>query len=192
MTEQDDLPKHQLLLKLLKMTTSDNDGECLVSIRKANGVLRDAGWDWDRLLSGKIKVIGDPFNGVAGPINRGAGDRRPPPPPTFNRPAAAPSAPPRPAPAAPPRPATPPPPPRPKINSTKENIFPGPCYCCGAHVPAKVGYIFDPSKLNPRAKKKWHPVCHTCNQAHYPNIGATPAPKYAPTGRPYTPSASDL
>ena len=52
MTEQDELQKHHLLLKLLKMTTSDNDGECLVSIRKANGLLREAGWDWDRLLAG--------------------------------------------------------------------------------------------------------------------------------------------
>src|SRR6516164_11568205 len=123
-TDTDDLPKHQLLLKLLKMTTSDNDGECLVSIRKANGVLRDAGWDWDRLLSGKIRVIGDPFNGVAAPINRGAGDRRPPPPPAYGAPQTSRTNPAtgRPVnPTTPPRPAAaPPPPPQPKINSTKE------------------------------------------------------------------------
>jgi hypothetical protein len=31
-----DLPKHELLLKLLKMTTSSNDAEALVAMRKAN------------------------------------------------------------------------------------------------------------------------------------------------------------
>jgi len=187
MTEQDELQKHHLLLKLLKMTTSDNDGECLVSIRKANGLLREAGWDWDRLLAGKIRVIGDPFAGVAPPVNRGAGDRRPPPPPAYGRPAPAP--PPQRTPPPPPQPAKPR---APKINSTKENIFPGPCYCCGAQVPAKAGYIFDPSKFNSRAKQKWQIACSSCNQAHYPNIGNSPAPKFTAKGPQYSPSLSDL
>ena len=63
-----DLPKHELLLKLLKMTTSSNDAEALVALRKANQLLASAGWDWDRLLAGKITVVGDPFGNLQRPI----------------------------------------------------------------------------------------------------------------------------
>lgn len=68
MTNQNaELPKHELLLKLLKMTASTNDGEALVALRKANQLLASAGWDWDRLLAGKITVVGDPFGGLQRP-----------------------------------------------------------------------------------------------------------------------------
>lgn len=64
---QVELPKHELLLKLLKMTASTNDAEALVAIRKANQLLATASWDWDRLLAGKITVVGDPFGNLHRP-----------------------------------------------------------------------------------------------------------------------------
>lgn len=65
-----EVPKHELLLKLLKMTSSDNDAEALVAIRKATALLHSAGWDWDRLLAGKITVVGDPFGNLQRPTAR--------------------------------------------------------------------------------------------------------------------------
>lgn len=62
-----ELPKHELLLKLLKMTTSSNDAEALVAVRKANQLLATAGWTWDKLLAGKITVVGDPFGNLQRP-----------------------------------------------------------------------------------------------------------------------------
>ena len=70
MTTSTDLPKHELLLKLLKMTGSDNDAEALTAVRKANQLLLSADWTWDRLLEGKITVVGDPFGGLQKPIPR--------------------------------------------------------------------------------------------------------------------------
>lgn len=64
---QEELPKHELLLKLLKMTASSNDAEALVAIRKANQLLATASWDWERLLAGKITVVGDPFGNMQRP-----------------------------------------------------------------------------------------------------------------------------
>lgn len=49
------------LIKLLKMTTSSNDGEALTAMRMANATLTRLGWDWDKLFAGKIKLIADPF-----------------------------------------------------------------------------------------------------------------------------------
>lgn len=67
-----DIPKHELLLKLLKMTASDNDGEALTAIRKATALLAFAGWDWDRLLAGKITIVGDPFGNLQRPAPQAA------------------------------------------------------------------------------------------------------------------------
>lgn len=82
MTEE--LPKQDLLLKMLRMTESDNDGQALVAIRKANALLQSAGWTWEKLLSGKITVVADPFASMP-EINREAPETRhapatPPPP----------------------------------------------------------------------------------------------------------------
>jgi hypothetical protein len=185
MAENGELPKQEMLLKLLKMTTSSNDGEALVAIRKANGLLQTAGWDWDKLIAGKIKVVGDPFAGVSAPnfanVNKPAPRAAQPPRPTaqpFTPP------PPQPRPQAQPR--------KPKIFSTKANIFPEPCYCCGIPVPAQQGFIFDPATFNTRAKTKWRVVCTTCNSAIYPNIGNSPAPKHNPSKPQYTPGLNDL
>jgi len=39
-----------LFVKLMSMTTSDNDGEALIAIRKANKILREAKVSWQELL----------------------------------------------------------------------------------------------------------------------------------------------
>lgn len=181
----EDLPKQELLLKLLKMTTSNSDGEALVAMRKANALLTSAGWDWDKLIHGKIKVIEDPFKNTLDPFaDRGQPMPRPRPAPA-----------PRPQPAA--RPAPPPPPPPPPkprpavIASTKSNIYAGWCYCCGDPVLGKDGFIFDPQKHNSRANSKWQIVCKSCNASNSPNVGPTAFPRQRPLGN-ATPGLGDI
>ena|SRR5258708_4987622 len=62
-----ELPKQDLLLKLLGMTTSASDNEALMAIRRANELLTRAGWTWEMLLKNKIKVFENPFNGISDP-----------------------------------------------------------------------------------------------------------------------------
>jgi hypothetical protein len=66
----EELPNLALLIKLLKLTASSNDSEALLAVRKANEQLVKFGGDWERLLKGKVTVIGDPFEGVAAPVQR--------------------------------------------------------------------------------------------------------------------------
>lgn len=80
MSESDPLPKEELLRKILNMTTSDNDGQALVAIRKANKLLFDAGWSWDKLLAGKIKIVESPFKNIPNPSRPAP---PPPPQPTY-------------------------------------------------------------------------------------------------------------
>lgn len=82
------LPKEALLLKCLKMTTSDNDHQALVAIRKANALLESAGWNWDKLIEGKIKVVENPFSKIADPFGGFAQTRAGSPPSPPSRPAA--------------------------------------------------------------------------------------------------------
>jgi hypothetical protein len=109
----DILPKEELLLKLLNMTTSNHDHEVLVAIRKANELLTANKWSWEKLLKNKIKVVEDPFKNLTTPgeglfgtpkTSRGYGQW---PAGSFSSP------PPKPAPtpprAAAPKPAAPPP-----------------------------------------------------------------------------------
>lgn len=82
-----------LLCKLLKMTTSNNDGEALVAIRKANEQLAKVGGDWEKLFFGKVTVIADPFENLRKPPPAKApyGDvARPVPQPPWTQPAPAP------------------------------------------------------------------------------------------------------
>jgi hypothetical protein len=67
-----ELPKQDLLAKLLAMTTSPNDGEALCAMRKANALLLAAGWTWERLIQGKIRVLEDPFKSIVEPAIRPA------------------------------------------------------------------------------------------------------------------------
>jgi hypothetical protein len=182
----EDLPKQELLIKLLKMSTSPNDGEALISIRKANDLLKTAGWDWEKLIHGKIKVIEDPFKSVDVPLNRNAHSA--PPPAPRPRPAPPPFNPP-----PPPRPAPPPQPkPAPKPHqplSTKDNLYAGWCYCCGDPVGAKGGFIFDPAAHNRSAKSKWEICCNSCNNSTIRMIGATRAVR---NRNPTAPSLNDI
>lgn len=59
MDEGNDLER---LIKLLKKTQGSNDHESLMAIRMTNTFLERKGWDWDRLLRGKIRVVADPFS----------------------------------------------------------------------------------------------------------------------------------
>jgi hypothetical protein len=82
----EELPNLVLLIKLMKLTASSNDSEALLAVRKANEQLVKFGGDWERLLKGKVTIIGDPFESVAAPTQRGhtpppsAPPRTPPPP----------------------------------------------------------------------------------------------------------------
>lgn len=94
-----------LLIKLLKMTTSSSEGEVLVAIRKANEHLKHKlSSDWESLLRGKVTIIEDPFAKAPTPPPGHQQSRRPPPPPS-----------------APPRPATSPSQPRYAPNSPPPN-----------------------------------------------------------------------
>lgn len=59
----EEIPRHELLIKIMGMTTAENDNQALVALRKANALMREAGWDWERLLRNKIKVVENPFAG---------------------------------------------------------------------------------------------------------------------------------
>jgi hypothetical protein len=86
-----------IFIKMLGMTTSDNDGQALVAIRKANQYLSEKlRSDWEAFVRGKIKVEADPF--AAAPVvapkgttmNMGAtptasAPRYTPPPPTHHK-----------------------------------------------------------------------------------------------------------
>jgi hypothetical protein len=189
----EDLPKQELLIKLLKMTTSPNDGEALIAVRKANDLLKSAAWDWEKLIHGKIKVIEDPFKSVDIPLNRDM-HRSPPPAPR-----------PRPAPPPPQKPyvspvqSAPPPPPPPRRTpppvqplSTRDNLYAGWCYCCGDPVAAKSGWIFDPSLTNSRAKSKWEICCNSCNNSTYRNVGPSRAPRNRHTTNATIPGLNDI
>lgn len=89
----EELPKQDLLIKILGMTTSENDNQALVAIRKANALLRDNGWDWEKLIQGKIRIIEDPFKSVPSPSPQtGGGNVGPAYAPNRPRPAADPYA----------------------------------------------------------------------------------------------------
>ena len=151
-----ELPKQELLLKLLKMTTSDNDGECLTAIRKVNTLLTTNGWDWDKFVAGKIKIVENPFVGLGTP-----------PRPSVTRPV---------GPATPPNPHTTrpfsPPPMAPlqgqKVRSLGTNKFADSCYCCGIDVIAGAGGFFkradnnlNAANANPRSL--FSVVCASCD-----------------------------
>jgi len=159
------LPKHVLLLKLLKMTASDNDGEALSAMRKANALLTAAGWDWDRLMSGKIVVIEDPFASIGVPESAQA---------TMNSTPWASVSPNKPP---PPRPA-PPPPPQTKRTTwplgTLKNKFVQNCYCCGVEVLTDKGFIFKASDYSNNTSTKWSVACTPCNMTAIVDTWAAP------------------
>jgi hypothetical protein len=79
-----DPPNLDTIIKILKMTTSDNDNITLMAIKKANAQLIAWGWDWEAILRGKVKVMPDPFANIPSVQTRAAGQRpgyAPPTPP---------------------------------------------------------------------------------------------------------------
>lgn len=74
--------KLDLFIKLMRMTSSSNDGEALVALRKSEAMLRAANLDWEKLLRGKVTVVADPFNSIPTPERS---RREAPPPPTAPR-----------------------------------------------------------------------------------------------------------
>lgn len=171
----EELQKHQLLVKLLGMTTSSNDGEALVAIRKANELLTNAGWDWTRLMAGKITVVGDPFADL--------GD------PGFSRAKVKSESP---AWAQAPGHYSTPPTPSPKRTthpiSQLVNKYEGGCYCCGKTVAIGVGFTFKPFQFHSQAQDAFRVICTTCNTVAI--IGPSPAPRTGPKSRKTT--ADDL
>lgn len=167
------LPKEQLLLKMLNMTTSDNDGQALVAIRKSNELLASAGWSWEKLLSGKITVVADPFARMPEvkrpePEPERAPARSAPQPRGFQATGASTgrwSA------------SPPPPPPKAKISSMK-NMYPGYCWVCGTHVNAQDGWAFKPRDLNSQITHDKHAVvCQNDNSARFISPSAAPRKK---------------
>lgn len=145
-----ELPKQELLIKLLRMTTSDNDPEALAALRKANALLVSAGWDWERLIHSKIRIIEDPFKNLGTPsaparAANGSGFARPQPQPQS-------------APVTPPK----------RTTTTwplgiQPNRFANFCYCCGVEVLTNVGVIFKPIMHNARGSSEWKVACLPCN-----------------------------
>ena len=152
------MPKEELLRKLLKMTTSDNDNTALVAIRKANQLMTASGWDWDKLLNGKIKVVANPFASVAVPTSEKRGGT---PTAPYARPA---------------------PQPKRTIGGGKANQYEGYCWCCGYHVAPMAGYIFKPRDYNNAATDRWQVVCDPCNTNPHYTVPATRAKPRAPKG----------
>jgi hypothetical protein len=71
------------LIKIMGMTTSDNDNTALVAIRRANETLAKLDTDWHRLLTRKVTIIADPFvNLAAQPAPKAPPPSRPPRRPT--------------------------------------------------------------------------------------------------------------
>lgn len=166
----EELNKLELLIKVMKMTTATEDTVSLVALRKANAMLKAEGWDWDRLLRGKVKVISDPF----GPSAVKA------PPMDFGRPTAS-STPPRPQPAPRPQPqpqaapwtqaqprtgratganfsAQPPWPQQntPNPGLAKENVYAGNCRGCSNYVGVRAGKVV-------KQGNAWKLFCVACS-----------------------------
>jgi hypothetical protein len=166
-------PRQDILIKLLKMTTSSNDGEALTAIRKANAVLNAGGWDWDKLFARKIVIVEDPFSKIQTPPQQHVPQprpRQPPPPPPQHK--------------AQPWPAAPPPPkPKPAAPKTpysyKENMYAGWCYCCGDTVPVKAGFAFKPYDHNAKAPDKFVTICTSCNNGRV-SVMRSSAPRQKP------------
>lgn len=75
-----------LLIKILRMTESENDHLALTAVRRANSHLAKLGASWDDLLRGRVRIIADPFASInisqaAVNPNRNQPFSPPPPPP---------------------------------------------------------------------------------------------------------------
>jgi hypothetical protein len=88
----------RLVVKLMKMTTSNVDTEALLALRKANEKLKALGWDWEQILEAKITIVGDPFGEIEKPKRENEDEKdfyspprsAPPPPQRPSKPQPAP------------------------------------------------------------------------------------------------------
>lgn len=70
-------PNFKVFVKLMGMTTSSNDGECLNAIRMANVQLAKTGQTWEDLLAGKVKMISDSvFGDAPSPLDKSKSSAR--------------------------------------------------------------------------------------------------------------------
>jgi outer membrane biosynthesis protein TonB len=176
--------RFELLIKLLKLTTSSNDAEALLAMRKANAIASEAEFDgWERILRGHVKVIADPF------VHIKAAPPPPPPPSPPKRPYQG-APPPRSQPYSPnpqPHPTAKPqpqpqwsPPPQPRTDpfpAARQNGYSGICIVCTSPVLAKAGYI------EPMATKNnsWKVFCLSCyTKKMKPQPAAKAAQKMSP------------
>lgn len=200
----DELPREELLRKMLNMTTSDNDGQALVAIRKANKLLSDAGWSWDKLLAGKIKIVESPFKNMPNPTK----------PQNFAQ-AVAPDWTTQPLRPTHPQTKAPKPsdspglgriweydgftnswdavsdpavaqkqradalraqaqPQRKGLGLSRSNMYANHCYCCGDYTPNNAGFIMKPQDFNLRGADKWVIVCAPCNKSRTPDKYGVP------------------
>jgi hypothetical protein len=151
--------KLDTLIKVLLMTTSDNNSESLAAIRRANVMLRNASTDWDKLLRGKVTVVADPFADIAPPPQSFSHNSKPTVPQRpqaydddqyFTPHAKTPTYPKTPTPPQPPRMS----PLHARKNNT--NAFAGHCFNCGDYTPAGYGALRD-------IQSKTHVFCEDCN-----------------------------
>jgi len=65
-------PQTEKLLKILKMTTSPNDNEALVAIRKVNEMLKSNNCEWDDIIRQieKYDALVDKYNELVRKYNR--------------------------------------------------------------------------------------------------------------------------
>jgi hypothetical protein len=161
-------PSLTLLTKLMKLTTSSNDSEALLAMRKANEQVAKFGGDWETILKGKITVIGDPFASVTRPPVNAPSHSAPPPPSTPHH-TSTPRSTSRTAP--PPTFTSPPPRPSPNVNAQRLNVYAGACTGCRTHVAVGKGM----ARRN-MADTAWDLWCSSCLK-----VGSVKAPKPAPT-----------
>jgi hypothetical protein len=149
-----------LLIKCMGMTSSDNDNQILVAIRKANDILARNGVTWDDVLRSKIKIttIADPFSSINIPKSKARPAERAPAPPA-----------PAPRSSPPPRPPKPSnygsgsywspiygrwidvPDPTPQPQRSQPNRFPGTCTLCGNIVGVGDGFA-----IQNAGSTRWH------------------------------------
>lgn len=152
----------ETLIKMLGMTTSDNDHQALVAIRAANRALLRAGTDWSSLLRGKLTILGDPFVGMSAPEPQRAA---PPPPPRPQAPAA----------PIPPQPFMQQPPSwwqtraRPAMTKPIRNRFNDTCDQCRRFIPAGTGW-----SIRNATSDLWTIKCDSCQYPIAQPAGAKP------------------
>lgn len=81
MSDETPIERLELLIKMMGMTTSDNDAQALVALRKANDHIAKLKITWEQILRGKVKIIEDPFRS-AGNFATATRSHVPPPPAT--------------------------------------------------------------------------------------------------------------